>query len=59
MHPDYRAGRALQARLAASLAEPFGMFLAALEAPRQHVRRRRRSGGRDQLVEAQSQRQTP
>jgi len=43
MNPNKRALRALEARLAEPLRHALGMFLAALETPRQHLRCDRRA----------------
>ena len=43
-------------RFAAALGEPLRMLLAALEPPRQQLRRHRRAGGGCQLIEAQRER---
>ena len=57
VHPDQRALRTRQARLAAALGQALGMFLAARQTPRQHLRRDRRSGGGRQLIKSQRKRQ--
>ena len=50
VHPDQRSLWTRQARFTAALGEPLGMLLAARQAPRQHLRRRRRTGSGRQLV---------
>ena len=58
VHPDQRTGRPCQTRLAATFGNAFGVLLAALQPPRQDLRRHRRSGSRRELIKTQRKRQT-